>query len=396
MSASAVSADPASAAGVARSRVAIAGGGAGGLATALALAHRGIPAVIAEKSSPRAKVDRGDMLHRASVQLLERWGALETLERSGPLWIENFGVLDSRGEECFRIDLTRELKQPARLCILRHAEILGMLQAACLQTGLITILWRTKASDLLMRDGRACGILTDRGDIEADATVIATGAASPIRERHFGSQAYYEYPERTLNLLCDAIDGFRDAVHYAVGPAGNMALIPLPVEQMRISVQFRPSEGRIPVETAPALVEQRLPRLKASQVRVRSSHVYALSCSLGSNLSIPGAVLLGDAAHTTHPAGGQGMNLAFQDAEQLAAAVARGGDSFRGIDEGLRSYGRLRRRGAKRVLRRTHALGRMGGIRSRTIIRMREKAVRLANRRRAWKRALFRRMVDVG
>jgi len=55
--------------------------------------------------------------------------------------------------------------------------------------------------------------------------------------------------------------------------------------------------------------------------------------------------LVGDAAHTVHPLAGQGVNLGFQDAAQLAALLQSPGDA--GDWMLLRRYERERREAVK-------------------------------------------------
>jgi len=124
-------------------------------------------------------------------------------------------------------------------------------------------------------------------------------------------------------------------------------------------------------------------------------HVYRLSRSLAHTLWIPGAALVGDAAHTVHPAGGQGMNLAFQDAELLAECVSEAAARAGALDRGCRRYSVTRRRQVKRVLRLTHIIGLLGSIERRSLIRARESAIRLCNRSRTLKRLFVQRIIGV-
>jgi 2-polyprenyl-6-methoxyphenol hydroxylase-like FAD-dependent oxidoreductase len=72
----------------------------------------------------------------------------------------------------------------------------------------------------------------------------------------------------------------------------------------------------------------------------------------------PGVALVGDAAHTTHPAGATGMNLAISSAARLAELVgpvllASGAPVE--LDGALRAYDAERRPAASAAIERNHA-----------------------------------------
>ncbi len=120
------------------------------------------------------------------------------------------------------------------------------------------------------------------------------------------------------------------------------------------------------------------------------------SNSVGRTLCIPGAALVGDAAHTVHPVGGQGMNLAFQDAELLADLLGHAQGRADLLDEATRLYSDGRRRQVKRVLHLTHVMGLIGSLESLPLIRAREMFLRLFNRTRLLKKLFVQRIIDVG
>ena len=75
--------------------------------------------------------------------------------------------------------------------------------------------------------------------------------------------------------------------------------------------------------------------------------------------SVPGLLLIGDAAHPMSPVGGQGINIAIADAVVAArtiATIVREGDDDQRLDEALRSVERERMPAVERVARQQNLL----------------------------------------
>ena len=87
-------------------RILIAGGGIGGLAAALALQQRGIPAFVCERAPELREVGAGLLLSPNAVRVLALLG-LDEAARSRSHVIEKWRILDPRGRLLHRL-------QPAR------------------------------------------------------------------------------------------------------------------------------------------------------------------------------------------------------------------------------------------------------------------------------------------
>jgi 2-polyprenyl-6-methoxyphenol hydroxylase-like FAD-dependent oxidoreductase len=376
--------------------VAIVGGGAGGLATALALASRGIRSQVFERSSQDSEIDRGDIIHFSSQRILRRWGAWPQVEHFSPRSFTGFHVLDGDGRSLLELDTANLLGAGVELTALRHAHIVTALRKAAVDTGLVQVTTSEPVTELTTDGERVTGVRTERCDYPAALTVLATGSRCKLRDRHFGKAAVRDYDRSFFNVRVKAIDGFGDGGYYVLDRHGILVMVRLPGDQLRIGAQFVTSErtNRPHKHNFGEWVGSVFRPLAGDQLTVIDGHAYRLQGVFADRWSVPGAVLLGDAAHTVHPTGGQGMNLAFGDAEALADCL-QDVPSMAALDSAGERYAATRRRQVRPVFRRAHLGGLMAGLTHPRAVSGRAAAVRLVNFVAPVKRGLFRRVVDV-
>jgi 2-polyprenyl-6-methoxyphenol hydroxylase-like FAD-dependent oxidoreductase len=377
--------------------VAIVGGGVAGLAMANALAARGIGSTVFERTAAPGEIDRGDVIHHSILEIFKTWGVFGLLKQYNALQFTKFFVLNHEGRQLFRFDLARDFDSPAAFTVLRHPDIQRMLEEAALKTGMVQVEHNNGCVDLLTKGGRIVGVRSTKGTLEAGFTVIANGARSSLRDNYFSDRDYYRYRTSFYNCRFSRVPELSEAGYYILGNRGVMIAAPLPNDEMRIGIQEYDSDGgeKMTPKNIIAIIQQRLKSLPPQSLKFIDAHRYPLTKSLSRSFWIPGAALIGDAAHTSHPAGGQGMNLAFQDAEALAQGLSRTDPSDSSIDQTCEEYSRRRRSEIRRVLARTHFMGLMSTIESSSLISSRAALLRVANQIRPLKKLVFRRIVDV-
>ncbi len=149
--------------------------------------------------------------------------------------------------------------------------------------------------------------------------------------------------------MCEPADWHDETAWQRFLPTGPLALLPL--VDGRCSIVWSATDER-----AAELMAMDDQSFSAAVTDASESRLGALTLE-GPRASIPlrlqhakqyvrpGLALIGDAAHAIHPLAGQGVNLGFLDAAELAAALELGRE--RGRDFGglwtLRRYERARR-----------------------------------------------------
>jgi ubiquinone biosynthesis UbiH/UbiF/VisC/COQ6 family hydroxylase len=147
-------------------------------------------------------------------------------------------------------------------------------------------------------------------------------------------------------------------------PDGVLALLPLPGDRASMVWSARqdlaerllalgPGELCAEVEAASRSVLGRL-------ALITPAAAFTLRLIRARQLSAPRLVLVGDAAHNLHPLAGQGVNLGFQDARELASVLAaRGQERDAGSRALLRRYERARKEDVLAMTAATHGLQRL-------------------------------------
>jgi 2-polyprenyl-6-methoxyphenol hydroxylase-like FAD-dependent oxidoreductase len=351
-------------------RVIVVGAAVGGSAVANALGQAGIPTLMLEKGAERDNSTRGDILHPPTLAFLDRWGVLGALHADGVLPITTMAVTSRELGRLAAYPIPPANDGPAgRSIAVPHDRIEAVMKDVAGRWPSVEI---ERANVLgLVRDerGRVCGVRarTAAGErvYEAPLVIGCDGGQSLVR-RELGIDCWrqpYDY-----DFLYIAADGLTDppqVMHFHIDRQGVIMVVSRPRERMRIAVRFdRGARGDLLRQPDPALYEyvvERVPQLASARFGRANAHVYALSRQLAASFWAPGAALVGDSAHVTHPAGATGMNLAISGAARLAEMVGplllNGLDTMTqldALDAALAAYDAERRPAAEAAIESNH------------------------------------------
>jgi salicylate hydroxylase len=331
-------------------RVAIVGGGIGGLAAALALERRGAETIICEQSPALSEVGAGLNLTPNAVKALRSLGLEDKVYSIGAgsefLMIRSWqsGRTISR---MHRGEFRRKFGAPN--VGVHRADLLEILSEA-LRTTEIRLNARCVAVEGRARD--AVARFADGSEIEADIVVGADGIHSAVRDSLFGADA-----PRFTGCICwrgmAAADAIPRDINVAegamwLGPHGHVVHYPVRRGELINIVAHFDSDAWTEeswtrqcdvseVMTTYADWNSMLTRLYPCSTRWFKWALYDRDPLPRWNSGR--ATLLGDSAHAMLPYLGQGAAMAIEDGCVLAAMVARHGDD---LDAALTDYERLR------------------------------------------------------
>ncbi|MGP4014907.1 FAD-dependent monooxygenase [Saccharopolyspora sp. 5N708] len=344
-------------------RVAIVGGGIGGMATANALVRHGIEVTVYEQAPELGEIGAGVLMTPNSVRLLERIGMGSALAAAG--------ARIGDGSQYYRKDgtlvapiLTTDSRGWNGMYGMHRADLLTIL-ADGLPTGIIHTNHRCVGFD---QDEAAAHLEFDNGaSATADVVIAADGIHSalqryvvaPSRPVHSGSVAY-----RGL-IPAERLPWWRRGVSQLwMGEGKHFLVYPVRSGELINYVGFVPSDERTteswsaagdPVALAAAFAGWDSP-VERLLTQVDATFWWGLYDREPLSTWTNGRLtLLGDAAHPMLPHVGQGANQAIEDAVALAALLAtRDGATAR---EALQAYESLRRPRVAEVQRGARANG---------------------------------------
>lgn len=197
-------------------------------------------------------------------------------------------------------------------------------------------------------DAAAAWVELEGGErVGGDLLVGADGPDSRVRAALSIASAEEAYEEVAFVANFETGEPHGDTARQWFRADGVLAWLPLPGKRISIVWSAPRAHAEVLAALAPEAFASRVEEAGAGvlgRLRLISAVArFELRRVLVPDPVVPGAVVVGDAAHSIHPLAGQGVNLGFQDARVLADILA--------------TRSALERPGDLRVLRR-HARGR--------------------------------------
>jgi 2-polyprenyl-6-methoxyphenol hydroxylase-like FAD-dependent oxidoreductase len=300
--------------------VAVVGGGLAGSAAAVGFARQGRSVRLFERRDLARDPNRGDILHTPTVEILRRLDILELLEERGAGRFSGLRLVDSGG--------ALDAQSPVRESwLLNHAEMEAAFFEAAEATGVDV--HRHKVASLTT--DRSAGWLLEAGDGTTRARfVVGADGAESLTRRTLGIELddVHEY-DNWIVVLHSPTPSWLEQDHgwTLLHPDGTVWLLPTtPVGRHRVVISVARDEAKDWMTSREDELERRLEERHAPLGELRlnkrgGSHVYRVKRAHAASYSGPRAALTGDAAHTLHPVGGQGLNIAIQDSAKLAELV---------------------------------------------------------------------------
>jgi len=339
-------------------RVAIIGGGIGGLTAANALSRSGIETAVYEAAAELKEIGAGVALHANAMRVLRAIGVEDGVREAAGR--SQWQVM--RNWKTGRVIGKTSRQRAAALfgiegATVHRADLLDVL-AGALPAGMVTL---GKRCERVRTDGgTAVARFADGSEIEADIIVGADGIHSPVRASLFGPDAPRFTGKICYRSVIPAGDvrGAPPATEGAqwFGPHGTIVLYPLRGEELvNVVCHYDDDSYRHEswvAECDRAEVLSRYAGWHESLLRLFAAGDTWYKWALYDRDPIPrwtsGRVtLLGDAAHPMLPYLGQGACQALEDGAVLATALAaEAADPV----TGLARYERTRRPRASQVV----------------------------------------------
>lgn len=363
-------------------RVAVVGGGIGGLATAAGLQRVGVEVTVVERAGRPADSGSGISLFGNGLTALAALGLAEPARSigavpGGPIAAAPAGQRRPDGRWLVRLPAAAT----RTVAVVHRADLHRMLLDA-VAPGTVRI---GAAVDRVSSDGRSIEV---GGTGETfDVVVAADGIRSRVRAarpgdpgvRHAGYVAWRGVTDRPVDVASGTGETVGRGLRFGIAPLADGRVY-------WFAVRSQPAGAPVPdgpdavLEAFGAWHEPIGELIRATPPdRIHGLPIEELAGPLGT-FRRGRCVLLGDAAHAMTPNLGQGGNQALEDAATLVALLSGpGGPAGPGdIDAALDRYDRLRRPRTRRIARQAGLLGRVLQARGPLASRLRDTGLRLA------------------
>jgi 2-polyprenyl-6-methoxyphenol hydroxylase-like FAD-dependent oxidoreductase len=326
-----------------------------GAALACALAKYNFNVLVIDRRKDVGSMNRGDGLQPRTLEILQQWGVLQHFQQLPH--IKSYGIELRHGlfKQLLNIDLKPLTGSKFNYIMnIPHREIeQGLLDWAD-QFDNIQLMRGSSVEQVVYNEqGNVSGVVIksakERLICHAKIVIAADGGQSPIRKQLQINAERMTYNHELVVLHMPRPATFQNELKTRVHlhRDGAVVFIPLPNEQMRITVVVPARKAAQWLKFSDSeLMEQltkRVPELNNIRFHREGEHVYKMVRMHTSQYHAKQVALIGDAAHQTHAASGQGMNMAIQDADVLSKLLAKSLQNELSINEALTLYEQIRK-----------------------------------------------------
>jgi salicylate hydroxylase len=330
--------------------VLIAGGGIGGLATAIALAQRDIPSIVYEKRSDAREAGAGIQIGPHGVKILRALGLAEMLVPLAGVPEAIVVRNGSTGHEITRLPLGAWIEQRhgAPYWLLHRADLHNALRTVASQYPLIAIQAGTEVDSAINQADKVTATLKSQHhqtEASGRALIGADGIGSAVRQTFakqrtprwsqtsaaravFARPATGAFAEPVVTLW---LSQRSHVVHYPVRNGQEISAVAFARDHDH-HVNLRPETGEALVHRLGAAAPELTQALRA----VSEWDKWPVVGCNRPDYAVSGRIaLLGDAAHPIRPYLAQGAVMALEDATAIARHVAQAGNA---MPEALKLY----------------------------------------------------------
>lgn len=348
-------------------RIVIAGGGIGGLATAIGLAQQGVRSIVLEKAAELGEIGAGIQLGPNAFHAFDYLGVGDAA-RAMAIYIDNLRLMDAlSGEEITRIPLDDAFRTRFRnpYAVVHRGDLHGVFLKACIDHDLVELRTSAGVAGYAQDGGTATALLEDGGQVTGRALIGADGLWSNVREQLVGDGAPRVSGHTTYRSVIPVEQMPEDlrwnAATLWAGPKCHIVHYPLSGWKLFNLVVTYHNDAPEPVAGLPVSrdeVEKGFEHVSpvARQIieRGRDWKLWVL-CDRDPIMDwVDGRVaLLGDAAHPMLQYFAQGACMAMEDAVCLSHEVGQGRD----IGQALVNYQNRRRLRTARVQLQSREIG---------------------------------------
>jgi ubiquinone biosynthesis UbiH/UbiF/VisC/COQ6 family hydroxylase len=346
--------------------VVIFGGGLVGASLAAALKSSGLTLALLERpSAPASNAGWDNRIYAISpgnAEFLAVCGAWQHLDMQRVQAVSAMRVFGDKGAE---LDFSAyQIGAPELNFILENRQLQQALWQGLTQQENLTLIQSTSCSSLTWQENSAEIKLEDGREIRAKLIVGADGRDSWVRQQAGISAAASDYEQHGVVANFTVDKPHRGTAFQWFQPDGILALLPLPQQMVSMVWSVSPEKSAtllaLPHDALCAQVAEASQHILGNLTLVTPPAAFPLRILKLPHIIAARLALIGDAAHNVHPLAGQGVNLGFRDARELARILNdRGAQPDCGNRQLLRHYERARREDIVSMQYTTDALKRL-------------------------------------